>query len=331
MTDTPSSTDSNASSQAYASTYHAPVMAREVCTGLITAREGVYVDATAGGGGHTEALLDALAPAGQVVAVDQDPEALDAVRDRLSEAVDAERLHLVRGNFRNLPSLLHDAGFDAIDGILLDLGVSSHQIDVPERGFSFQAEGPLDMRMDPEQRLTADHIVNGWPHGDLARVLSRYGEERYAGPIATAIMEARPLDTTEDLAEAIRDEVPGHVVTKTLARVFQGLRIAVNSELDALETVLEGSPNMLRTGRRIAVLSYHSLEDRRAKRFLRYGNFEGTPQRDFYGTLIAPFEPIDASPQTATEAEIEANPRARSARLRIAERRPEDIAGPPIP
>lgn len=315
----------------YATDYHAPVMATEVCAGLITTPTGCYVDATAGGGGHTEALLDALAPEGCVVAIDQDPEALNAVRDRLPDAVKANRLHLVRGNFRALPRLLRDAGFAEVDGLLLDLGVSSHQIDAPERGFSFQAEGPLDMRMDPEGRLTARTIVNEWGHGDLADVLRRYGEERYAGALATAILEARPLDTTADLAGAIRDDVPDHVVTKTLARVFQGLRIAVNGELDALESVLEDSVTVLPTGRRIAVLSYHSLEDRRAKRFLRYGNFDGTPKRDLYGTLIAPFAPIDASPQTATDAEIEANPRARSARLRIAERQSTEEMGPPMP
>ncbi|MES3628867.1 MAG: 16S rRNA (cytosine(1402)-N(4))-methyltransferase RsmH [Longimonas sp.] len=322
---------SDTPSSAYATAYHAPVMALEVCNSLITDASGTYVDATAGGGGHTEALLDALAPDGQVIAVDQDPEALGAVQSRLAGDVEAGRLHLIRGNFRDLPTLLREAGIDTVSGLLLDLGVSSHQIDEPERGFSFQADGPLDMRMDPERRLTAYAIVNEWPHGDLARVLGRYGEERYAGPIARAIVEARPLNTTGELAEVIRNEVPGHVVTKTLARVFQGLRIAVNGELEALEAVLETSPDILPAGRRIAVLSYHSLEDRRVKRFLRDGNFEGTVQRDIYGTRIAPFAPVDASPQTASAAEVEKNPRARSARLRIAERRAEDAAGPPVP
>jgi 16S rRNA (cytosine1402-N4)-methyltransferase len=317
--------------QTYATDYHAPVMAAEICSGLVTTPTGCYVDATAGGGGHTEALLDTLAPEGRVIAIDQDPEALNTVRDRLSDAVASNRLHLLRGNFRALPHLLRDAGFDTVDGLLLDLGVSSHQIDVPERGFSFQAEGPLDMRMDPAGRLTARVIVNEWGHGDLADVLRRYGEERYAGALATAILDARPLDTTAELADAIREEVPDHVVTKTLARVFQGLRIAVNGELDALESVLEDSVEVLPPERRIAVLSYHSLEDRRAKRFLRYGNFEGTPQRDLYGTLIAPFAPVDASPQTASDAEVEANPRARSARLRIAERQSNADAGPIMP
>ena len=306
-------------------------MAAEVCRGLITTPTGCYVDATAGGGGHTEALLDALAPNGSVVAIDQDPDALAAVRERLTDAVDAGRLHLLRGNFRALPRLLQREGFDHVDGLLLDLGVSSHQIDAPERGFSFQASGPLDMRMDPEGPLTAATIVNTWSHGDIAQVLQRYGEERYAGALAAALLDARPIETTGALADVIREEVPDHVVTKTLARVFQGLRIAVNSELEALESVLTASPDLLPPGRRIAVLSYHSLEDRRAKRFLRYGNFEGTPKRDLYGTLVAPFAPIDASPQTATASEIEANPRARSARLRIAERQSNADAGPIMP
>jgi len=331
MSNASSSSNAASTPQAYATAYHAPVMATEVCDGLITTPTGCYVDATAGGGGHTAALLDALAPTGQVIAIDQDPEALRAVRHRLADAVEADRLHLIRGNFRALPTLLRDAGHPSIDGLLLDLGVSSHQIDAPARGFSFQSEGPLDMRMNPEGRLTAHAIVNQWSHGDLARVLSRYGEERYAGALAGAILDARPLDTTADLAAVIRDEVPGHVVTKTLARVFQGLRIAVNGELEALEAVLHDSVDLLPPGRRIAVLSYHSLEDRRAKRFLRYGNLEGTPKRDLYGTLIAPFVPVDASPQTAAETEIEANPRARSARLRIAERQSTQDMGPPMP
>lgn len=327
----PNTSSPGSDSSSYATAYHAPVLASAVCEGLITNPSGVYVDATAGGGGHTTALLDALHSDGRVIAIDQDPDALATVRERLHPAIEAGRLHVLRGNFRALPRLLNEVGVSSIDGLLLDLGVSSHQIDAPERGFSFQAEGPLDMRMDPRQGLSAHTIVNTWPHGDLARVISRYGEERYAGPIAGAILDARPLDTTTDLARAIRSEVPGHVVTKTLARVFQGLRIAVNSELDALETVLQESPAWIRAGGRIAVLSYHSLEDRRVKRFLRYGNFDGTPQRDFYGTLIAPFEPIAQSPQSASDEEIEANPRSRSAHLRIAERRPDDAAGPPVP
>lgn len=331
MSDAASTSSEPGLPQGYATAYHAPVMAAEVCEGLLTTPTGCYVDATAGGGGHTKALLDALAPDGRVIAVDQDPEALTAVRNRLPDAIDAGRLQLLRGNFRRLPALLRQVGISTIDGLLLDLGVSSHQIDVPDRGFSFQEEGPLDMRMDPEGRLTARTIVNEWSHGDLARVLQRYGEERYAGALAGAILDARPLETTTDLAEAIREEVPSHVVTKTLARVFQGLRIAVNGELEALETVLHDSIELLPAGRCIAVLSYHSLEDRRTKRFLRYGNLEGTPKRDLYGTLIAPFAPIDVSPQTASEAEIEANSRARSARLRIAERQSNEDVGPAMP
>lgn len=331
MSNAASTPSESSPAQAYATAYHAPVMAAEVCEGLLTTPTGCYVDATAGGGGHTKALLDALDSGGRVIAIDQDPEALTAVRNRLPEAIDAGRLQLLRGNFRRLPALLGQMGISTIDGLLLDLGVSSHQIDVPDRGFSFQDEGPLDMRMDPEGRLTARTIVNEWSHGDLARVLQRYGEERYAGALAGAILDARPLETTADLATAIRNEVPSHVATKTLARVFQGLRIAVNGELEALETVLHDSVELLPPGRRIAVLSYHSLEDRRTKRFLRYGNLEGTPKRDLYGTLIAPFEPIDASPQTALAAEVEANPRARSARLRIAERQSNEDVGPAMP
>jgi 16S rRNA (cytosine1402-N4)-methyltransferase len=217
-----------------------------------------------------------------------------------------------------------------VDGLLLDLGVSSHQIDEPERGFSFQREGPLDMRMDPRGGLTAHQIVNHWDQRDIADAIFHYGDERRSRPIARAIVDARPLETTHDLADAVRSAVPERDEVKSLARVFQGLRIAVNAELDVLEDVLEQSVDVIREGGRIAVISYHSLEDRRVKRFLRYGNFEGKPIRDIYGTLIAPFEETPRSAIEAGEAEVESNPRARSARLRVAERTPDD-AGTPVP
>lgn len=327
-------TDSDHSSKDplhYATDYHAPVLLRDVRTRLITNREGRYVDATLGGGGHAEALLDALGPEGTVLGIDQDADAIAAARDRLTDAEAAGRFRAVRGRFGNLRALLEAEHFMPVDGLLLDLGVSSYQIDDPERGFSFQDEGPLDMRMDARQGLTARRIVNDWGEADLRSVLRDYGEETRAGTVAHAIVAARPLDTTRDLAEVVRSVVPPPDEVKTLARVFQGLRIVVNSELDELEQALEQSTEVVRTGGRIAVISYHSLEDRRAKRFLRYGNFEGEPRRDLYGHLVAPWEETPRGPIEADEAEVEANPRARSARLRVAERRDDEEMGTPMP
>jgi 16S rRNA (cytosine1402-N4)-methyltransferase len=315
----------------YATDFHAPVLSHDVRTRLVTEPGGRYVDATLGGGGHARALLDELGREGTVLGIDQDAEALATARDRLEDERAAGRFRAVRGNFGNLRSLLETEDFVPIDGLLLDLGVSSHQIDEPERGFSFQEEGPLDMRMDPHQGLTARRIVNDWSERDLRAVLRDCGEERRAGTVAHAIVEARPLGTTRDLAETVRSVVPPPDEVKTLARVFQGLRIAVNAELEMLERALQQSTEVVRPGGRIAVISYHSLEDRRAKRYLRYGNFEGEPRRDLYGTLVAPWEETPRGPIEAGEAEVEANPRARSARLRVAERRDDDEVGPAMP
>ncbi len=315
----------------YATDFHAPVLSHDVRTRLVTAAGGRYVDATLGGGGHARALLDELGPEGQVLGIDRDPEALATARDRLADEREAGRFRAVRGTFGDLRALLEAEDFIPIDGLLLDLGVSSEQIDVAERGFSFQEEGPLDMRMDPRQGLRAQHIVNDWSEHDLRAVLQDFGEERRAGSVAHAIVEARPLDTTRDLAEVIRSVVPPPDEVKTLARVFQALRIAVNAELRQLEEALEQSVEVVRPGGRIAVISYHSLEDRRAKRFLRYGNFEGEPRRDLYGNLVAPWREVPRGPIEASEAEVEANPRARSARLRVAERRNDEEMGQPMP
>lgn len=315
----------------YATAYHAPVLSHEICDRLVTDRSGTYVDATLGGGGHADALLDALDDDALVLGIDQDADAIDAACARLSDAVDAGRFRAIRGNFRSLGDLLRRDGVEAVDGVLLDLGVSSHQIDTPERGFSFQREGPLDMRMDPSRGLTAHQIVNDWADRDVRDILYRFGEERRTPQIVRSIVDARPLETTGELADAVRAAVPPPDEVKSLARVFQALRIAVNAELDALERVLEQSTEVVRTGGRIAVISYHSLEDRRAKRYLRYGNFEGDPVRDLYGNLVAPWEEVVRGPIEAGDDEVAANPRARSARLRVAERRDDDDMGQPMP
>ncbi|PSQ80771.1 MAG: 16S rRNA (cytosine(1402)-N(4))-methyltransferase [Bacteroidetes bacterium QS_8_68_15] len=315
----------------YASSYHAPVLAETVARRLVTDPDGTYVDATLGGGGHAAALLDALSDDGRVIGTDRDEEALAEARERLPEAVDAGRLTVAKGNFARLTTLLNEHApekEEEVDGVLLDLGISSRQLDAPERGFSFQKEGPLDMRFDAEEgRRTAAQIVRDWPEDDLKQLFYDYGEEPRAPQVARTIVEARQersLETTEALAEVVRVATIPPEETKTLARVFQALRIAVNGELEALESALRALPEVLREDGRVAVIGYHSLEDRRAKRFLRYGNFEGRPVRDLYGHLIAPLKPVEKGPLTASEDEIERNPRARSARLRIAARRSDD-------
>jgi len=315
----------------YATDFHAPVLSHDVQARLVTDPAGRYVDATLGGGGHAQALLDALDSDGFVLGIDRDPEALATARDRLADEREAGRFRAVHGTFGTLRDVLQVKDVVPVDGLLLDLGVSSHQIDEPERGFSFRDEGPLDMRMDPQRGLTARQIVNEWSERDLRDVLRTYGEENRAGSIAHAIVEARPLKTTRDLAEVVEDSVPPPDTVGTLTRVFQALRIAVNAELDELESALEQATEVVRTGGRIAVISYHSLEDRRAKRFLRYGNFEGEPRRDLYGNLVAPWTETPRGPIEAGEAEVEANPRARSARLRVAERRDDDEMEDPAP
>ena len=315
----------------YATDFHAPVLSHDVQARLVTDPAGRYVDATLGGGGHARALLDALGPEGVVLGIDRDPEALATARDRLADAQEAGRFRAVHGTFGTLRDVLEAEDFVPIDGLLLDLGVSSHQIDEPERGFSFRDEGPLDMRMDPQRGLTAAQVVNTWSERDLRDVLREYGEESRAGTLAHAIAEARPLETTRDLAEVVEECVPPPDTVGTLTRVFQALRIVVNAELDELESALEQATECVRVGGRIAVISYHSLEDRRTKRYLRYGNFEGEPRRDLYGTLVAPWTETPRGPIEAGEAEVEANPRARSARLRVAERRDDEELGTPVP
>ena len=246
----------------------------------------------------------------------------------------AGRFIPVRGNFGDLKALLARAGCEQVDGLLLDLGVSSHQIDTPARGFSYGASGRLDMRMDTAQALSAYDVVNTWDDGELRRVLRAYGEEPRATQIVRAIVAARPVETTGELADLVRSAVPTRDEVKSLARVFQALRIAVNDELAVLERVLAAAVDVLRPGGRIAVISYHSLEDRRVKRFLRYGNLEGEPVRDLYGNLLTPWREVERKPIAAEADEVAVNPRARSARLRVAERtdyEPDSTSTYPFP
>ncbi len=307
----------------YATSYHAPVLCNAVIEGLVTRPDGVYVDATLGGGGHAAALLDRIGPQGRVVGIDRDAEALGVATQRLAADAASGRFRTLRGSFADLEALLDSAGIGEVDGLLLDLGVSSHQLDAGARGFSFRHDAPLDMRMDTRQGLTASDVVNTWSEENLRQLLWD-GEEPRARRIARLVVEHRPVKTTTALAALVRKAVPMKEEAKAVVRVFQALRIAVNAELEALEQVLEAAARRIAVGGRVAVLAYHSLEDRRVKRFLRYGNFTGQPQRDFYGNLVAPFRELTRQPIQPDETETAQNPRARSARLRLAERNAPD-------
>lgn len=321
MSQTPGNTsDEGGDSTEYASAYHAPVLCDVVVQGLVTNRNGLYVDATLGGGGHSAALLDHLNEAGTVVGIDQDDDAIATARKRLSEDEQKGRLRVLRGNFSEAVQLLSEIGVDQVDGLLLDLGVSSYQLNTAARGFSYAGKGDLDMRMDNRGGITAADIVNDWTPEDLTQLLWDYGEEPAARRIVRKIVEARPLLTTDALAAVIRSSVSSKRINKTLARVFQALRIQVNEEMKVLESVLQFSVDLIKPGGRIAVISYHSLEDRRVKRFLKYGNLDGKPVHDFYGHLVTPWRLTSRKVIKPDDHEINLNPRARSARLRIAER-----------
>ena len=311
--------------QQYATHYHAPVLCNAVVDGLITDRAGTYVDGTLGGGGHTAALLDELEVGGRVIGIDRDARACIEAAERLKADVDKKRLIVVRGNFSDVGALMAELEVTAVDGVLLDLGVSSHQLDEGERGFSYMHDGPLDMRMDTESQTTADTVVNTWTESDLRRVLRTYGEEPRARRIAHAICEARPIRSTGHLADIVRSQARAPDAIKTLSRVFQALRLAVNGEIEALEQALLSSTRLVRAGGRIAVISYHSLEDRRVKRFLKFGNFAGESRKDVYGNLLSPWSPITRRPVLPGDDELEQNPRARSAKLRVAQRTDHDM------
>lgn len=314
------------SSRQEGNAYHVPVLCKAVLEGLITDRAGIYVDATVGGGGHADAILNILNEEGCLVGIDQDPDAIKRCRERFT---DEPRFQVLEGNFRDLHALVAAIGIETIDGVLLDLGVSSHQIDTPGRGFSYREDGPLNMRMDRASSHTAAEFLNGGSEAEIARVLWDYGEEFRSRRIAEAIVNARPISGTRDLADVISSAVPARDQVKTLSRTFQAIRIAVNEELNVLEQVLPVVVDLLKPGGRVCVISYHSLEDRRAKRFLRFGNFKGEPVKDLYGNVIAPLKLITKKPIRPDEDEAAQNRRSRSARMRIAERVSDDQSSRP--
>ena len=298
--------------------YHSPVMLKECIEGLAISAGGFYVDVTFGGGGHTRAILETLTE-GKVIAFDQDEDA----RQNLP---DDERIIFVNQNFRHLKRYLKLYHIDKVDGLLADLGVSSYQIDKPEKGFSTRFEGQLDMRMDTRKSLTAEEVINNYEEEQLATLFYLYGELNQSRKIAKAIVSKRAeqrIATTSELADIIRKYAPRNMENKVLAQAFQAIRIEVNDELGSLKEMLLQCSEVIRPGGKLVVMSYHSLEDRLVKNFIKTGNFEGEPKKDFYGNLIAPFEQVNRKIILASDEEIERNPRARSAKLRIAERREE--------
>ena len=299
------------------SEYHIPVLLDESVSALIDSTSGTYADATFGGGGHSREILSRLSQNGRLIAFDRDS---DAIANR----PDDSRLTLIRSDFRWIHNhVIHQGYKDGIDGVLADLGVSSHQFDTAERGFSFRYEAPLDMRMNQEAEFNAADIVNTYEQADLEKILRLYGEVDNSRRIAQMICKAREIskiETTGDLGKAIESALPKFAEHKFLAKVYQALRIEVNQEMKSLEKFLSGAAKSLKPGGRLVVITYHSLEDRMVKNFIKAGNIEGEVEKDFYGNSSAPLKAVNRKPILPQETEIASNTRARSAKLRIAEK-----------
>ena len=292
--------------------YHVPVLLHESIEGLEIKPNGTYVDLTFGGGGHSTEILKHLKK-GKLFAFDQDEEAL-------ANAIDDKRFTLIRSNFRFFRNFLRYHGIKEVDGILADLGVSSHHFDSPERGFSFRFEGPLDMRMNQDQRLSAKLVVNSYSAEEIANVLTQYGELQGARRLANAICKVRDekaIETVEQLADLLKPMFPSAIQNKMLAQVFQAIRIEVNQEMEVLKQMLTNATKALKKDGRLVVISYHSLEDRLVKNYFRSGNFEGDLDKDFYGNVTSPYEQVNRKVIVPSEGENKINSRARSAKLRI--------------
>lgn len=297
------------------SNYHNPVLLVESVDGLNIKENGIYVDVTFGGGGHSNEILKHLGADGRLVAFDQDTEALE-------NSIDDERFTLINENFRYLKQFLKFYGIRKVDGILADFGVSSHQFDKAERGFSTRFDADLDMRMNNQSELSAFEVVNSYEYDELRKVFFQYGELRNADAMARVIVDERekePIKTTMRLKEVLRRFLPQSKEHKIIAQVYQAIRIEVNQELTAIEEFLQQSTDLLGVGGRMSVISYHSLEDRLVKNFIRDGKFEGEAEKDFYGNINVPFKKVGKLIVPSKE-EIVKNNRARSAKLRIAER-----------
>ena len=297
--------------------YHKPVLLKESVDALVSSPDGIYADATFGGGGHSREILSRLSEKGRLIAFDRD-------EDALKGAFDDPRFKLIHNNFRfihNYSLLETESGFD---GVLADLGVSSHQFDTAERGFSFRYDAPLDMRMNTQAQLTAQDVVNEYPVEELAKIFRIYGEVENAYKLASLIVSKRalsPISTTGDLDKAIESVTPKFSQHKYLAKVYQALRIEVNQEMRSLEKFLEGATKALKSGGRLAVITYHSLEDRMVKNFIKSGNVDGEVEKDVFGRSVQPLEAVNRKPILPLEEEISENTRARSAKLRIAVKR----------
>lgn len=297
--------------------YHKPVLLKESVDALVSSPDGIYADATFGGGGHSKKILSRLSEKGRLIAFDRD-------EDALKGAFDDPRFKLIHNNFRfihNYSLLETESGFD---GVLADLGVSSHQFDTAERGFSFRYDAPLDMRMNTQAQLTAQDVVNEYPVEELAKIFRIYGEVENAYKLASLIVSKRalsPISTTGDLDKAIESVTPKFAQHKYLAKVYQALRIEVNQEMRSLEKFLEGATKALKSGGKLAVITYHSLEDRMVKNFIKSGNVDGEVEKDVFGRSVQPLEAVNRKPILPLEEEISENTRARSAKLRIAVKR----------
>ncbi len=297
------------------SEYHNPVLLKESVDALVTSACGTYADATFGGGGHSREIISRLSPEGKLISFDRD-------EDALKNAIDDPRFTLIHNDFRFIYNYsLTETQGGGFDGILADLGVSSHQFDTAERGFSFRYSAPLDMRMNVQGTTTAADIVNSYTQEELEKILRIYGEVDDARKVAKLIVAARSqkaIETTDDLDNAIAAALPSFAEHKYLAKVYQALRIEVNQEMRSLEKFLEGAACALKPGGRLVVITYHSLEDRMVKNFIKAGNIEGEVIRDVFGRSETPFEAVNRKPILPTEDEIAVNTRARSAKLRIA-------------
>lgn len=296
--------------------YHTPVLLEESLELLDIKPNGTYADLTFGGGGHSRAILEKLSAKGALYGFDQD-------REAQANIPDDGRFRFVEGNFRFMRGLLRQRGVTEVDGVLADLGVSSHHFDSAERGFSFRANAPLDMRMNQKGTLTAAKVVNEYETGKLISIFRDYGEldmpHKAAGRIAEA-RKAAPIQTTFELIEVLRPLIPRNDENKYLSKLFQGLRIEVNREMEALKMALEQSLKVLKPGGRLVVISYHSLEDRLVKNFIKAGNFDGKVEKDFFGRAQTPFNVVTRKAVVPTDEEIQRNPRSRSAKLRCAEK-----------
>jgi 16S rRNA (cytosine1402-N4)-methyltransferase len=291
--------------------YHNPVLLKKSVDDLVTNPDGIYVDCTFGGGGHSREILSRLSEKGKLYSFDQD---LDALKNTIDDA----RFTLVNQNFRFLENALFMYGITKVDGILADLGVSSHQFDEADRGFSTRSDAPLDMRMNVMQLLDAKKIINEYEEDDIANILFQYGEIRESRKLAREIVQARkkkPIETTEELKKVF-SYIPQFKQNKVYAQIFQAIRIEVNQELEALKEMLLQAHRILKPGGRLVVISYHSLEDRLVKRFLKNGMFEGEPERDIYGNFAKTFELLQSKATIPSTEEIDENSRARSAKLR---------------